>query len=220
MTQFKIKMANAQLYDIRRHIFFFDSRGFNLERELNIINTERKPVEPFFFNGATIKNLVHEAINYGRTRPFDLMFVVGGICNITDKDRNTGKISFILDTPEKLSNHIINIMEDEDKRFKKELPASKLIFCRMVGANLENVLKRQAETEQLVMDEAIYQINEYIFRKNIDKELWAPDMATPVHRINGKMKSNYEHLSRDGIHLSQELKKSGAKKLLKTAYKY
>ena len=206
-------MANAHLYDVRRHIFFFDSRGFNLEMELNIINTERKPVEPWFFNGATIENLVHEAINYGRTRPFDLMFVVGGICNITDKDRNTGKISFNWDTPEKLSNHIINIMEDEDKRFKKELPASKLIFCKIVGANLENVLKRQAETEQLVMDEAIYQINEYIFRKNIDKGLWAPDMATPVHRmINGKMKSNYDHLSRDGIHLSQELKKSWAYK--------
>ena len=73
-------------------IFFFDSRGANLEYELNKINTNRKPVEPWMFKSASIEDLVHETINYGRSRPFEILFIVGGICNITNKDIATGKI--------------------------------------------------------------------------------------------------------------------------------
>ena len=214
-------MANACFYDRRRFIFFTDSRGANLEHEVNMINAERKPIEPWMFKSATIEDLTHEAINYGRTRPFDLMFIIGGICNITSKDWKNGNISFEWKDPEKLSRHVINIIENEERRFKRELPASTIIFCRIVGADMEKVLRRHADYEQFVMDEAIYKINDHIFRKNIEKGLWAPDMATPVHRmIKGEMKSFYEHLANDGIHLSQELKEKWAKKLLKTSEKY
>ena len=178
-------------------------------------------MEPWIFKGATIEGLTHEAINYSSSRPFDLLFIVGGICNITSKDWNTGKISFDWDDSDILSKHIIDTMEREEKRFKRKRPASNIIFCNMVGANLTNVLQRKAEKEQLVMDEAIYKINDHIFRNNIEKGYWAPDMATPVHRMmNGQMKSFYHHLSSDGIHLSQELRKKWAKKILKSTEKY
>ena len=192
-----------------------------MEYEVYRINKQNKPVEPWMFKSAKIEDLTHEAINYGRSRPFDMMFIVGGICNITNKDWINGKISFEWNDPDKLSKHIIDIIENEERKFKKELPASNLIFCRLVGANLEKVLKKHADFEQFVMDEAIYKINDYIFRKNIEKGLWAPDMATPVHRMaKGETKSYYNHLADDGIHLSQELKEKWAKKLLKTADKY
>ena len=214
-------MENAYSNERRRLIFFLDSRGTDLEREINLINTDNKLVEPWTFKGATIEDLTHEAINYGHLRPFDVMFVAGGICNITTKDWKTGKITFEWVDPVALRCHIVEIMETQERKFKKNLPASNLIFCDMVGANLEKVLGHHAENEQYVLDEAIYKINDHIFRCNIEKGLWAPDMASPVHRmINGQYKSFYNHLASDGIHLSQELKKKWAKKLLKTVDKY
>ena len=216
-----LKMANAELFNRRRFIFFFDSRGQFLEDELNHINIEKKPVEPWMFKSATIRDLVHEAINYGRHRPFDLMFIVGGICDITVKNWNTNTISFNWKDSDTLTQHIIKIIEHEEKRFKKELPASKLIFCRIVGADLEKVLRKKSDCDQHILNESIYEINNYIHKKNIIGNMWAPDMATPVHRqIRGENKSCYNHLSNDGLHLSQDLRKKWAKKILSVTDRY
>ena len=86
-------MANV-FYDRRRIIFFLDCRGSNLEYEMNRINYEKKQVEPWMFKSATIKDLVKEATNYGRTRPYDMLFVEGGFCDITTKNKSrlNGKI--------------------------------------------------------------------------------------------------------------------------------
>ena len=216
-------MANASELPLnrRRLIFFFDSRGKFLEYEINLINNTKKPVEPWTFSSATINDLVHEAINYGKTRPFDLLFIVGGICDITVKDWGNNTITFPWTDSKSLVQHVINIIEAAEIRFRKELPASKIIFCRLVGANLEKVLQRKIENEQEIMDESIFEINKYIHKKNIEKNMWAPDMATPVHRqIRGENKSFYEHLANDGLHLSNDLRKKWAKKILSATDRY
>ena len=65
-----------------------------------------------------------------------------------------------------------------------------------MGADSGKGLKRHAENEHYVMDEAIYEINDFVFKSNIEKGLWAPDMASQVHRkINGINKSFYYHLA-------------------------
>ena len=200
-------------YDRRRFIFFFD--------ELNRINTEGLPVEPWVFNSAKIADLVKEARNYGRTRPYDLMFIEGGICDITTKNHSTNKITFDWDDHKKLSSHVIHEMDKVEMEFKKDLPASNLIVCNIIGADLEKDLKRHTDYEQYVMDEAIFEINDYVFKRNIEKGFWAPDMASPVHReTNGTRKCFYNHMATDGLHLGEGLKLKWAKKLLKTAYKY
>ena len=86
---------------------------------------------------------------------------------------------------------------------------------------MEKVLSRHADFEQYVLDEAIYVINDYIFKKNKENGLWTPDMAKPVHRIfNGKPRSYYNYMAKDGLHLSQELKEEWARKILKSSEKY
>ena len=213
-------MANANVLNRRRYIFFLDSRGSNLEYELKKVNKDKMLVEPWKFNSATIEDLIHEAINYGRMRPFDLIYILGGICNITTKNWNTGEISFDWPNADSLAAHIINIMETQEAKFNKELPASEIMFCPIVGANLEKVLRRNATEEQIVMDSAIYMINDHIHKANFKKIHWFPDMASPVHRkMNGIWKSFYSHLSNDGLHLSQSLKEKWAKKILKTVEK-
>ena len=211
----------AFLGDRRRYIFVFDSRGKHLESILKSKNVKQLPVDMLFFDGADIEDLYREAVNYCSWRPFDIMFIVGGICNVTTKDRITKKISFDWQDPEKLLSHLIEEIDKGEKYFYKELPASKVVFCRLVGADLKKVLRRQAENEQFVLDDAIYKLNEIIFKMNIEKQLYAPDMATPVHRkINNKNISFYQHLGDDGIHLSQDLREKWIKKMLTTAEKF
>ena len=112
-------------------------------------------------------------------------------------------------------------MISAERSFKKELPASNLVNCNLVGADLRKVLKRHADNEQYVMNKAICEINYFVFKNNIEKKLWAPDMASPVHRkINGVNKSFYNHMANDGLHLGEDLRKSWAKIMLKTATKY
>ena len=207
--------------DRRRYVFIFDSRGKHLEEILKVDNVSKLPVDMLFFDGADIEDLYREAVNYCRWRPFDIVFIVGGICNVTSKDRSTRKISFEWQDPKKLLNHLLNEISNGEKYFHSEMPASKVVFCRLVGADLSKVLKRFAYNEQYVLDEAIYELNEKIFKMNVDKQLYSPDMSTPVHRkSNNKNISHYHHLSGDGIHLSQDLRKKWVKKMLKTAEKY
>ena len=71
------------------------------------------------------------------------------------------------------------------------------------------------------MNEAVYLYNEEIFQRNILKGLFAPDMASPVHRqIKGVNMTFLNHLSGDGIHLGDALKKKWVKKMVKTVTKY
>ena len=83
-----------------------------------------------------------------------------------------------------------------------------------MGANLSKVLRRQAISEQYILDEAIYILNARIFKMNIEKNLYAPDMASPVHRkkMNNLDISHYHHLSEDRIHLSPDLHEKWVKR--------
>ena len=82
-------------------------------------------------------------------------------------------------------------MENSEDRFLKDAPATKIVFCNLTGTNLFEVLKKDATIEQEILNEAIYLYNEEIFQRNIMKELFVPDMASPVHRqINGVKKKN------------------------------
>ena len=184
-------------------------------------NVNKLPVDMLFFDGGDIEDLYRESVNYCRWRPFDIVFIVGGICNITSKDRATKKISFEWQDTDLLLNHLLKEIQNGEKHFYTEMPASKVVFCRLVGADLKKVLRKHAENEQFVYDEAIYKLNENIFKMNIEKQLYAPDMATPVHRkSNNKNISHYHHLGNDGIHLSEDLCEKWVKKMLVTAEKF
>ena len=207
--------------DRRRFVFVFDSRGKHLETILKSKNVNKQLVDMLFFDGADIEDLYREAVNYCRGRPFDIMFIVGGICNVTTKNRKTKVISFDWQDPKVLLNHLMSEISKGENYFHRELPASKVVFCHLVGANLEKVLGRHADYEQYVLNEAIYELNENIFRINIKKQLYAPDMATPVHRkIQNINSSFYHHLAEDGLHLSQDLREKWVKKMLTTAEKF
>ena len=205
----------------RKLIFFTDSRGLFLNELIVKEFGRSNGVEVLHYKGAGIGTLIKNAYYYAESRPFDVLFIAGGICNITSKDHDTKEIFFEWEDPVTLAKHVIDVMEEEEITFKKEVPASNVIYCNMVGANLSSVLKRDAKEEQMVLNEAIYMINEDIFQKNIVKKMYAPDLASPVHRkINGENMTFLHHLSTDGIHLGADLKRKWARKMFKTSHRY
>ena len=205
----------------RKLIFFTDSRGLFLNEIIAQEFGQTNGVEILHYKGAGIGTLIKNAYYYAGSRPFDQLFIAGGICNITRKDHETNSIFFDWKDSVALAKHVIDIIEEEEATFRKEVPASSVIFCNMIGANLSNVLKKNATEEQKILDDAIYLINEDIFQKNIVKEVYAPDLASPVHRkIKGENMTFLHHLSSDGIHLGADLKKKWAKKMYKTSLRY
>ena len=205
----------------RKLILFFDSRGRNLEFLVNNMNNSDKIIEPWVFDGATIQDLTLEADYYAQKAEFDVLFIAGGICNITTKNPMTGKISFEWDDPVILASYLVKTMEEAEEFMSKEHPATKFIFCPIPGADLSAVLKKNAEKEQQVIDEAMWIYNEEIFQKNVLKNEYAPNFAEPIHRqIKGIKRTFLQHLDIDGIHLSKSLKEKWAKKIVKLSDRY
>ena len=209
--------------DLRRRkiILFFDSRGRNLEFILKSLNKSDKIIEPWMFEGATIEDLAHEAEYYAQNAPFDVIYIAGGICNITTKNKQTKKVSFEWTDSTKLASHLVQSMERAEKFLQISKPATKFTFCPLLGADLEKVLKRPAEKEQVILDEAVWIFNEEVFQKNKMTETYAPNFADPVYRkIRGIKRTFFHHLHNDGIHLSDNLQLTWAKKIMKLANIY
>ena len=213
--------VGTERFGRRKMVFFTDSRGYYINELIKEEYGDNKGVEILFYEGAGIGTLVKNAYYYAESRPHDMIFIAGGICNITRKDPVSKKLFFDWNNSIDLAKHIIDIMDEEEDVFNKKAPATKMVFCNLLGADLSRALKQDAEVQQIILNEAIYLINEDIFQKNIVKKLFAPDLASPVHRqINGKNTTFLKHLSSDGIHLTRELKKKWARKMYSTSSKY
>ena len=78
----------------RKHVIMFDSRGFGLQGKLEKINNTGIGVEAWFFGGANYERLKDEASYYANLNPFDIIYIVGGVNELTKKDENTGKYYF------------------------------------------------------------------------------------------------------------------------------
>ena len=186
----------------------------------NMIRTD-KIVEPWVFEGATIEGLTHEAEYYAQKAPFDFLFIVGGICNITTKNKVMKKTSFEWENTVELASYLVRTMEEAEKYLYKKHPASTFIFCPLTGADLSKCLKRPADKEQEILNEAIWIYNEEVFNANVLKNVYAPNFAESVHRqINGINKTFLNHPDKDGIHLTKSLEEKWAKKVIKLADRY
>ena len=202
-------------------MFFLDSRGASFETMLRNEYGSVPQVDLWFHGGAKLEDLAFNAKYYEKNNPHDVIFIVGGINDVTVKDRQTKRISFPGKDPVVLAKHLIDRMEEAETDFLKTAPATNIVFCNLTGADLTRALKREAEFDQQILNEAVYLYNEEIFQRNIMKNLFAPDMASPVHRqVNGKNMTFLSHLVDDGIHLGEELKKKWVKKIVKTIEKY
>ena len=202
----------------REHWVFTDSRGSGLYEKI------KQQHHPEFIgvwkkSGATFQEIVDLAANHLQNYPFDVVYVVGGANNITTKNNETGQISFDWNPPELLIQYLLSELNRADGRLLREFPASKAVFCPLVGTDLNRVVTAHKVTDhqQHVVNEAIFDFNNETFKINKRRETFAPSLHRTIHRSKkGTKKSYYEHLV-DGIHLQEHIKDKWAIEFVKAA---
>ena len=114
----------AMLGSKRIHYALTDSRGKGV---MELIEGRGDLGECFdlqICEGATLGDLTDYAIEYLAKHPFDVIYLAGGACDITYKDKRTKQIFYAWGKGNELSAHLSTTLTDADERIKKEFPAS------------------------------------------------------------------------------------------------
>ena len=204
------------------HIFIFtDSRGRGLE---DLINKDlcdaNVNVSVRVYPGARIHNLLNHIVYSIEHESVDTVFVMAGICDVTQRDRRA-KSTFMrsLDT-ETHSTAITNSYKDliyEIKQFRPFLP---VIICPIVGINLATYNKEaDRHPQQDAMNKMILNINRGIISINKENGVLAPWLSQDVHHCHGgRFRHSYVLLD-DGCHPSAALKAIWAGKFKTSFFK-
>ena len=206
----------AALNEKRCHIAFMDSRGYELQAKVDTLN-DGEYLGIRKHKGAGLHQLTRLASSYLDKYPFDGVYIIGGACDITTKAKNSNQISFEWSQPSDLGKYLALTLASEDQYIEKHHPASRVVFCPLVGVALGRVVNVHPinEDQQAAVDEAVFKFNEEVFIINKRRKVFSPSLYRTVHKSNrGKHKSFYQHLG-DGIHLTNDLKEKWAVELVK-----
>ena len=138
--------------------------------------------------------------------PFDVVYVAGGACDITSKDKATNRISFKWNPPQDVAVHLLGSLRTEDSFISNNHPASRVVFCPLVGSKLSRVVNAHDVSldQQSAVDNAIFEFNMEIFKINKKRDTFSPSLHRSIHRSNGKVRKCHYHLLDDGLHLSEQ----------------
>ena len=206
----------ATIDNRKQHVFFMDSRGDGLDAKLK----DHRVNEPFLIKigyGATFSQLVDKADTFLYKYPFHVVYIAGGACDITTKEKGSGNISFDWNPPGKLGPHLVKSLKDADSRLAKNHPASKVVFCTLVGSELRRVVNAHGinDHQQLAVDDAIFEFNTEIFSINKRRGNYSPSLHRTVHRSSKGRRKCYYHHSVDGIHPGKHLKDNWTEEMVK-----
>ena len=130
----------AMLGSKRIHMVYTDSRGSGLQDLLDKKNVEGEYMEVVAHKSASFNDVASSAEEHLRLHPFDVVYIVGGATEVTSKNRVTKLISYNWKQNLDLQEHLVHILNQADKRLRKYYPASKVIFCPLVGTDLSRVV--------------------------------------------------------------------------------
>ena len=193
-------MIMASLGEKRKHALFIDSRGNDLQATLLKVGVTEDVFKVFNMPGARLQKIVYEANEYAKKRPFDVIYLAGGINNVTTKCQITKVITFEWQTEAALSNFLIGTMERSLAFLKRENPATKFVFCSIAGAELVYVVPCPTEKDQDVVTNSIWNYNIEIRKQNETLGFYHPRLDRPIHRTTAGSRRNYYRHLRDGIH--------------------
>ena len=192
---------------------FMDSRARDLQRKID--DGEYLGIREF--KGATLRQLTNKASKHLERYLFDVTYVAGCVCNITSKAEATDRISFEWDPPEGVVEHLKWTLKKADEFMKEHHPAARVVFCPLVGVELQRVVNGHAvsEDQQRAVDEEIFEFNTNVFEVNKKRDTFSPSLHRSVHRSARGVRKSYYHYLADGLHLPEELKDKWAAEIVK-----
>ena len=168
-----------------------DSRGSELEAALS-------PPEGYRFKvitkgGSTIQDLLKRTKDIINQRPCELVYILGGICSITQKVE--GQVSLPFATTDEIYQTIKNLLKATITDLDKFDPTP-VIICPLTGIDLfmanEDTAQARSKRKraprdprQTVLDDAIIKLNAYIRILNSERGHRTPEIDSVVHRRHG-----------------------------------
>ena len=202
----------------RIHIAFMDSRGQGLQEEVNKRNTDGEYLEIRSYSGRTLRGVTDYADNYLKQYPYDVIYICGGVNDITSKDKKTKIITYEWEKGKDLEDHLLSELKRAEDTLKKNHPGAKVIFCPIVGLLLERVLTNHTATldQQTDVENAVWDFNSKIFEINNGKNLFTPALHHQVHRFTRGIRRAYYHHLGDGLHPTPNLLSKWADQFVKS----
>ena len=198
-----------------------DSRGNGLEKLISPPSGFR--IRFNIQGGATLQQLLGNAKSVINSKPCELVYILGGICSITEKIRGEISLPFetadqIYDQTKDLLRALITSLDGYD--------STPVILCQMVGVDLKmannsrspapvKTRKRgKVHPKQNILNSAIIKLNDYIKLLNSERGNETPELASVIHKHHGGdqgWRHNYNRL-RDGVHPTETTRKFWAKR--------
>ena len=190
----------AALGDRRKHVLFIDSRGSLLQAMLKKVGVKKSDFLVKPSPGAKFQTLIRDADDYAKKYPFDVIYIAGGINNVTVKCKITKVVTFEWQSEDALSEFLISTLKKAAAFFKREHPATKVVFCSIPGVLLEFVTPCPTEKDQEIVTNSIWSFNTAVRAINKELDHYHPRLERPIHRVTAGMKKNYYHHLSDGLH--------------------
>lgn len=178
-------------------IVISDSRGRFLQ---DYLTTDR--IKVLFYSGATLERMLRLSHSKCLSSMPKYILILGGICNMSQKNRRTGEVTLRFTTEEDL---LVSMKSDFLRAWElaHELyPTYKIIFSGLCGLDLNccNGLPGYHRL-QPVVDSVIGSINQFIVELNFRAGVFQPKLTSKVHRRSNKYGCrNQYRLLDDGIH--------------------
>lgn len=158
-------------------IVIADSRGRHLD-----VYVEHDDIRVSFQSGAKLVNLAFKALEIINQHSPDILLIMAGINNTTQRNRFTGRVSLISNNAPSIVSHLIQQLNQAKSIILASYPEVKVVFGGIIGIHISIYNRRRAVSPlQPVVDDAMTFINAYIRQMNEDSGAPHPRLTAKVH---------------------------------------
>lgn len=187
-----------------------DSRGVGLQEYFNRLNSAEFNIRVLAYKGKGIVDAVQMAkpkIIWWQPK---VIFVLNGICDVTELDRATRQISLRHESEAltiSLYKDYLTTTYHQIQLCVGEYPL-RIVYGPIIGIDLSKYNGMIADgNQQENLNSIINQLNVEINRFNEEQDSITPWIARDVHRnVKGKSRNRYQLLADDGVHLTPDMK--------------
>ena len=163
------------------------------------------------FPGAKIQELISLADTHLSSYPRDVIYILGGACNVTSKLKGSRQILFNWENDAMLTRHLFVYTEMGLKWTTQRHPAATIVICPLTGSYLQTLAPYAAKL-QFMVDKSTRDFNNIVIGLNRESQVAMPWLQKHVHKTrHGVDKNYYTNLPNgspalpDGLHPSRDL---------------
>ena len=174
-----------------------------------------------WYPGAGIDRLTNRAITKLNGGDYNIVVIMGGVCDITSRNSTTRVTTITTPNIECTVERVSSLMHEGVSALQNRYPDIKVMFVPVVGIDL-NYYSRLPGTspQQTLLNEIIIKTNQKITEINLLNNIPTPWTHTLVHhnKGRGKVAHRYQHLT-DGCHYGSQANDWVANALVQALHK-